>query len=230
VIEEDLRELRPGEVRFTLDALAQAAGLPKDALTSTVARYNGMVREGVDKDFAAGGSKGDRDAALLRRRSTARAEEHGRHRIDTDSRVLDKDQKPIAGFLAAGEVTGFGASTEGGARGRSRPSIVTGRVAGRTILEIAVAISPRVPISLPPPSAEVKIRERNLRDLPRSEDADCVVTGRLLPFREGAPRRDRRSSPAAPVTRNVPNRPDRHRIDALRQIDTCKNCHVATER
>jgi hypothetical protein len=23
---------------------------------------------------------------------------------------------------------------------------------------------------------------------------------------------------------------DRHRIDALRQIDTCKNCHVATER
>jgi hypothetical protein len=23
---------------------------------------------------------------------------------------------------------------------------------------------------------------------------------------------------------------DRHTIDALRQIDTCKNCHVATER
>jgi hypothetical protein len=23
---------------------------------------------------------------------------------------------------------------------------------------------------------------------------------------------------------------NRHKIDALRQIDTCKNCHVATER
>jgi len=223
----------------TLEALAQAAGLPKDALPSTVARYNQMVREGVDKDF--GRARLDGEIASppfyavtfypLARKSM------GGIRIDTDSRVLDKDGKPIAGFLAAGEVTGFGgingkAGLEGTFLG---PSIVTGRVAGRTILKEMAKSKSLVGVSEssppPPPGAGEKFENETCEtchDLPtlfatsrpgysHFEKVHRVVTEKTFACRTCH-------------EEMFPIDLDHHRIDALRQIDTCKNCHVATER
>jgi predicted oxidoreductase len=69
-----------------------------------------MVREGVDKDFGRarfGGEIATPPFYAVTFYPLAR-KSMGGIRIDTDARVLDKSAKPIAGFLAAGEVTGFG--------------------------------------------------------------------------------------------------------------------------
>ncbi len=223
----------------TIEGLAAAAGLPKDALAETVARYNGMVRAGVDEDFGRARFGGEiatppfYAAAFypLARKSM------GGIRIDTDSRVLDKDAKPIAGFLAAGEVTGFGgingkAGLEGTFLG---PSIVTGRVAGRTILKEIGESRPLTAASesspTPPPAAAARFENdtcQTCHDLPallstsrpgysHFEKVHRVVTNKAFTCRTCH-------------EEMFPIDLDRHRIDAVRQIDTCKNCHVATER
>jgi succinate dehydrogenase/fumarate reductase flavoprotein subunit len=223
----------------TLEALAHAAGLPKEALADTVERYNGMVSAGVDKDFGRGRLEGEIATPPfyavtfypLARKSM------GGIRIDTDSRVLDKDLKPIAGFLAAGEVTGFGgingkAGLEGTFLG---PSIVTGRVAGRTILKEMAKSKSLVGVPEtgppPPPAAAEKFENEtcetchDLKTLVATsrpgyshfEKVHRVVTEKTLDCRTCH-------------EEMFPIDLDRHRFDALRQIDTCKNCHVATER
>jgi uncharacterized protein len=223
----------------TLEALARAAGLPKDALAATVAQYNRMVRKGVDDDFGRqefGGEIATPPFYAVTFYPLAR-KSMGGIRIDTDSRVLDREGKPIAGFLAAGEVTGFGgingkAGLEGTFLG---PSIVTGRVAGRTILrEIGSSralteVAESVPL---PPPAQAETFENDtcltchdLESLVAAsrpgyshfEKVHRVVTEKAFSCR-------------ACHEEMFPIDLERHRIDALRQIDTCKNCHVATER
>jgi succinate dehydrogenase/fumarate reductase flavoprotein subunit len=223
----------------TLEALAKAAGLPKDALAETVERYNQMVLDGVDKDFGRarfGGEVATPPFYAVTFYPLAR-KSMGGIRIDTDSRVLDKDAKPIAGFLAAGEVTGFGgingkAGLEGTFLG---PSIVTGRVAGRTILkEIAKSRSLTVTTEAKSPSAPAasEVFENDTcqtcHDLKalvamsrpgysHFEKVHRVVMGKTFACRTCH-------------EEMFPIDLDRHTIDASRQIDTCKNCHVATER
>jgi hypothetical protein len=240
VIEEKIFG-NPDLVKFasTIEALAQVAGLPKDALAATVARYNQRVREGLDKDFGRASFEGEIATPPfyavafypLARKSM------GGIRIDTDSRVLDKDAKPIAGFLAAGEVTGFGgingkAGLEGTFLG---PSIVTGRVAGRTILEeIAksrslTGASESVPA--PPPAAGEMFENdtcQTCHDLPA-----LVLTSRPGYSHFEKVHRvvmDKTFACRTCHEEMFPIDLDQHRIDAVRQIDTCKNCHVATER
>ena len=45
----------------TLDELAEAIGVPSDALRATVERFNGFARSGVDEDFHRGESEWDRE-------------------------------------------------------------------------------------------------------------------------------------------------------------------------
>jgi flavocytochrome c len=239
VIEEKiLRNRDLVKTAETLEALAEAAGLPKDALVETVARYNRMVREGKDPDFGrarlGGGISNPPFYAAtfypLSRKSM------GGIRIDTDSRVLDREKKPIAGLLAAGEVTGFGgingkAGLEGTFLG---PSIVTGRVAGRTILkEISKSRSlAGVTERMPVPASAVSEAFGNdtcqtCHDLPslletsRPGYSHFEKVHRVVIEKDFACRTCHEEM--------FPIDLDRHRIDALRQIDTCKNCHVATE-
>jgi len=223
----------------TIEGLAAAAGLPNDALAATVERYNRMVREGVDKDFGRGRFGGEIASPPfyavtfypLARKSM------GGIRIDTDSRVLDKDAKPIAGFLAAGEVTGFGgingkAGLEGTFLG---PSIVTGRVAGRTILkEIGesrslTAVSESSPA---PPSAADEEFENDTCGTCHDLEALVLTSRPGYSHFEKVHRvvMDKAFACRTCHEEMFPIDLDRHRIDAVRQIDTCKNCHVATER
>jgi flavocytochrome c len=127
----------------SIDALAQRIGLPAAAVRASVARFNAMIATGRDADFGRFGRPGEPVPARietppfyamqffpLARKSM------GGVLIDTAARVVDGGGKPIPGLYAAGELTGLaGINGKAGLEGTFLgPSIVTGRVAGRTVV------------------------------------------------------------------------------------------------
>lgn len=134
----------------TLEELARLSGLPENNLVKTIEHYNAMVRRGVDEDFGRfgpGKTEFNNTASVplenppfyamqtfpLTRKSM------GGVAIDLKCRVVDKQQRPIPGLYAVGELTGLAlingkAALEGTFLG---PCVVTGRVAAQTILNRA---------------------------------------------------------------------------------------------
>ncbi|NUQ13560.1 MAG: FAD-binding protein, partial [Gemmatimonadaceae bacterium] len=132
-----------GHPWFEIAELAAQAGLPAAALEETVRRYNAQVAKGVDPDFGRfGPGQPLQPVAVaqppfyavqffpLTRKSM------GGVAIDRDCRVIDARQQPIPGLLAAGELTGLaGINGKAGLEGTFLgPSMLTGRIAGRTAL------------------------------------------------------------------------------------------------
>ncbi len=144
---EILRKPNLVKTANTIEELAKKAGLPPKNLVATVQRYNMLVDQGKDKDFARFGPGRPKfsnqaspklttppffamQAFPLTRKSM------GGVAIDRNCRVLDKKKKPIHGLFAVGELTGLAgingkAALEGTFLG---PCILTGRVAARSIL------------------------------------------------------------------------------------------------
>jgi uncharacterized protein len=132
----------------TLEQLAGMAGLPADHLVATVARYNELVDSGVDTDFGRfGPGKPDFSNQASPRISQApfyamqtwplTRKSMGGVSIDLQSRALDRNNRPIPGLFAVGELAGLAgvngkAALEGTFLG---PCILTGRVAARTLLQ-----------------------------------------------------------------------------------------------
>ncbi|GAA3661875.1 FAD-binding protein [Nocardioides ginsengisoli] len=100
----------------TLEELAAKIGVPAERLVATVARFNEQAANGVDTDFDRGGEAYDRfffggGSPLV---SIEQGPFHaaafgisdlgtkGGLRTDTAARVLDSDDRPIAGLYAAG--------------------------------------------------------------------------------------------------------------------------------
>ena len=225
----------------SLEALAEAAGLPPRALVATVTRYNEMIDEGSDNAFG----RFARDSRArpprietppfysvtffpLSRKSM------GGIAIDIDARVLDKSGEPIAGLLAVGEATGFGgingkAGLEGTFLG---PSIVTGRVAGRTILK-ELADSRTLTPSAEPQNPSLP------QDAVAGEDcATCHdLPGLIEDPRPGYTHfenvhrvvLERQYDCGRCHAEMLPIDLDRHVIDRVAQIESCKSCHVSTE-
>ena len=131
----------------TIRELALAAGIPEDALLETIDRFNRSVEQGVDAEFERFGHVDDglpcRDVMPLQqppfyaiRLFPLARKSMGGITIDSEAHVVGEGGRPIPGLYAAGEVTGFGgingkAGLEGTFLG---PSILTGRVAGRSIV------------------------------------------------------------------------------------------------
>ncbi len=156
----------------TLPELEKAADIPERALVEAVSRFNTFVEQGADEDLLRfGGDQGsDLDCQkvvrlqeppfyAMRLYPLAR-KSMGGIQIDLQGRVLSESGGPVAGLYAAGEVAGFGgingkAGLEGTFLG---PSILTGRVGGRTMLQelhqMGVIGSEARPAS-PPSSAPV---------------------------------------------------------------------------
>ncbi len=225
----------------SLEALGEAAGLPPRALVATVTRYNEMIDEGSDNAFG----RFDSDSRARPSRIETppfysvtffplSRKSMGGIAIDIDARVLDKSGEPIAGLLAVGEATGFGgingkAGLEGTFLG---PSIVTGRVAGRTILkELADSrtMTPSVETQNPglPQDAVAGEDCAACHDLPgliedprpgytHFENVHRVVLERQYDC-------GRCHAEMLPIDL------DRHVIDRVAQIESCKSCHVSTE-
>lgn len=162
-----------------LRSLAEAAGLPADALAATVERYNRFLREGRDGDFGRFGeaSRGRLPPALetppfhaiqlfpMVRKSM------GGVAIDHEARVLDAEGRPIVGLYAAGEVTGIAGinGSHGGSGTFLGPSLLQGRIAGRTAaanLEpaggaaTAPAVMPQPAAAATPPGDPAALEER----------------------------------------------------------------------
>jgi uncharacterized protein len=150
---------------LTLEELAGKCGLPAPALRATVDRFNTLVDKGVDEDFGHFGpgkpwkpTKLGRPPFYCMQFYPLTRKSMGGVAIDPSARVLDTGGHVIAGLYAAGELTGLAGingkyALEGTFLG---PSIVTGRVAGRTaVAELGAKPAPPVaplPLPLAPPT------------------------------------------------------------------------------
>jgi fumarate reductase flavoprotein subunit len=116
----------------TLKELAAAIGVPADTFEATVTNYNKAVESKNDTEF----KRPDMPRAIKTPKFFAIGVQPGIHytmgglKIDKQTRVIDKDGKPIPGLYAAGEVTGgvHGANRLGG--NSISETITFGRIAG----------------------------------------------------------------------------------------------------
>jgi fumarate reductase flavoprotein subunit len=123
----------------TPEALAAQIKVPADALKATIETYNQAVDKKDDADF----KRADMPRALRTPKYYAIEIKPGVHytmgglKINTDSQVIAKDGKPIAGFYAAGEVTGgvHGTNRLGG--NSISETITFGRIAGANAAKLA---------------------------------------------------------------------------------------------
>jgi 3-oxosteroid 1-dehydrogenase len=141
----------------SLAELAGATGVPADALTATVERFNQGAAQGADPDFGRGAGPVDqewgdtaRSGALACLAPLLRAPFHatrvyvgcsgttGGPEIDRHAQVLARDHRPIPGLYAAGNLTpnlfGDSAPASGATLG---PGMTFGFLAGQSILRRA---------------------------------------------------------------------------------------------
>ena len=135
----------------TLRELAEAIGVPADALVETVDRFNGFARSGVDEDFGRGESAYDRyygdptmknpnlDEIVKGPFYAIRCEAgdlgtKGGLVCDANSRVLREDGTVIDGLYATGNTSASVMGNEyAGAGATIGPSMVFGYIAARHV-------------------------------------------------------------------------------------------------
>jgi len=123
----------------TPETLAAEIKVPPQALKATMEAYNQAVDKKDDAEF----KRPDMPRPLRTPKYFAIAIKPGVHytmgglKINTDSQVIAKDGKPIAGFYAAGEVTGgvHGTNRLGG--NSISETITFGRIAGANAAKLA---------------------------------------------------------------------------------------------
>ena len=102
----------------TVEELAGKIGVDPKGLVETMAKYNGYVKAGEDKDFGKTALPRELVKALFYAIEVSPAVHHtmGGVRINTNAEVLTADGKVIPGLFAAGEITGgvHGANRIGG--------------------------------------------------------------------------------------------------------------------
>lgn len=102
----------------TLEELAGKIGVDTKGLIDTMAKYNGYVKAGEDKDFGKTALPRELVKAPFYAIEVSPAVHHtmGGVRINTNAEVLTADGKVISGLFAAGEITGgvHGANRIGG--------------------------------------------------------------------------------------------------------------------
>lgn len=125
----------------SLAELAAAAGLPGTELEKSVLRFNAMVNAGEDSDFGRF-THGDATPAKIERPPfyalqvfPMTRKNMGGVAVDRQARVLDEAGRVIAGLYAVGELNGsVGINGRHGLDGMFLgPSILTGRLAGRSV-------------------------------------------------------------------------------------------------
>ncbi|WP_232695979.1 flavocytochrome c [Brevibacillus daliensis] len=123
-------------ILFKTDTLEEAAkhfNIPADQLQKTIDRFNGFAKAGKDEDFKHRGTLTAMEEGPWYIQKAVPSVHHtmGGLVIDTETRVLDKDNKVIPGLYAAGEVTGVihGKNRLGG--NAIADVFVFGRIAGQ---------------------------------------------------------------------------------------------------
>jgi fumarate reductase flavoprotein subunit len=124
--------------------LARRAGIDASALAGTLERYNADCKRGVDSAFFKHPASGMRPIATppfyaVEVRPAIIAWTGAGLRIDAETRVIGRDERPIAGLFAAGETVG---SLHGdryiGGGGSFGPCLVFGKIAGENAAAFAL--------------------------------------------------------------------------------------------
>lgn len=224
----------------TLDELAQKAGLPAKALNTTVKHYNELVARGVDDEFQRFGPGKDFKPKKVEQAPFYAVQffpltrkSMGGVAIDKSARVLDAKQQPIAGLYAAGELTGVG-----GLNGKAAlegtflaPSIVTGRVAGRTALaEIGTkAAPPPLPLAVPAPAEQSKELCLACHQLPTLVTQKRAGYWHFEKVHSVVLARNYECSKCHSELGSTFD-PDKHHINRLAQPRVCTSCHSGEDR
>lgn len=123
----------------TVEELAGKIGVDAKGLVDTMAKYNGYVKAGEDKDFGKTALPRELVKAPFYAIEVSPAVHHtmGGVRINTNAEVLTADGKVIPGLFAAGEITGgvHGANRIGG--NAVTDITVYGKTAGKNAADFA---------------------------------------------------------------------------------------------
>jgi uncharacterized protein len=232
----------------TLEELAARTGIAAEALALTVARWNRFVDQGEDPDFGRFSrtrgtfeGPGVRPPRAIRRPPFHAIAIHpitrkslGGLAVDLEGRVLDGQQRPIAGLYAVGEVTGFaGINGKASLEGTFiAPTILQGRITGRLLATTRTRGAPAAAAAAPPATlADVKPK--------RLACAVCHPMDQLLAMaRPGYWHFDqvhtvvlREKQPCVGCHAEMtPYHPERHQIDRAAQVVTCARCHLPQQR
>ena len=230
----------------TLAELAGAIGQDAGRLETTVARYNAMVDEGLDEDFGRFASADD----LLQRARIDQPPYYaiqffpmtrksmGGVRVDRQMRVVREDGTLIPGLYASGELTGFaGVNGSAGLEGTFLgPAILTGRVAGRTLLSEVADV--REMIRPEPGAVAQEVSPQTLSPLESAECETCHRLGDLTAEpRPGFAHFERVHRAVIDRELNCgichqelhPYDASSHTINPMSQTQNCVHCHLAVE-
>lgn len=121
----------------TLEEAAKFFNIPVENLKATVERINGFAKTGKDTDFNYRGKLVSLEKGPYYIQKAVPSVHHtmGGLIIDEEARVISKDNKPIPGLYAAGEVTGVihGTNRLGG---NAISDVITfGRIAGKSVAQ-----------------------------------------------------------------------------------------------
>jgi succinate dehydrogenase/fumarate reductase flavoprotein subunit len=151
--------------------------------------------------------------------------------IDMQCRALDGGGRPIPGLYAVGEVAGFG-----GLNGRATiegafiaPAMLQGRIAGRAIAA-ATGRAPRAATAQAPSSSSSPPGTPPSAPCAACHQLDALLATPRAGFWhfERVHRRvaESKLECVACHAEMTPFRPERHRIDPVAQIDSCRHCHL----
>ena len=226
--------------------LAEAVGLDPDTVAATIARFNRMVDQGIDDDFGRFArseelsplARVDQPPFYAIRFFPMTRKSMGGLMVDTEMRVTRADGSIIPGLYASGELTGFaGVNGSAGLEGTFLgPAILTGRVAGQTLLrEVTEARELKRPeLSEGEPEATPQI-------LTAAESAACETCHRLGDLtaepRPGFAHFERVHRTVVAEQLNCgachqelhPYDATSHLIDPMSQTQNCVYCHLAVE-
>ncbi|MFQ6004822.1 MAG: FAD-dependent oxidoreductase [Woeseia sp.] len=230
----------------TLEELAERIGLPSDALVETVRDYNAKVHAGDSTDVNGIPAEKpppvftiDRAPFYAMRSFPMANKSAGGIAIDLSARALDAAGQPVPGLYAAGEVTGSaGINGLNGLDGMfTGPAILTGRVAGRSVVaDLAAggnwAARPFTRDQYVLPASALSAVE----DRPWVPDLDANdLEAMLAVSRDGYWHFERshnlvleRGYPCTQCHSDlVPFAPATTRMQILAQAETCDACHLA---
>jgi predicted oxidoreductase len=229
-----LDDARSAKQAQSIDELAEAAGLPPEALRQSVARFNALVAAGEDRDFGRFGPADDFHHTIeqppyyavqmfpMTRKSM------GGVAVDHQSRALDRHGQVLPGLYAVGEINGsVGINGSHGLDGMFLgPAIITGRLAGRSI-----AAEYRHP-----PQAATAGEAASQKEVAATMQAPVAavnLAGLLAAPREGYWHfekshqlvQERQYACSLCHSAALPFAPPRERGSQLAQTQVCSNCH-----
>ncbi len=226
----------------SIAALAEATGLPPEALEETVRRFNRFVDQGIDTDFGRiGPGMADPPPPALRQPPFYSVQlfpmtrkSMGGLAIDHEARVLGGAGQIIRGLFAAGEVTGIAGinGSYGGEGTFLGPSVLIGRVAGRSAVALALgaqALGSQVAQAQPPATAPATTPPIAPAPRPQATDLPALLAQQRRGYWHFG------VSHALVVERNAtcegchksawPPGPAQTREQRLVQLESCTRCH-----